>query len=51
MIEFKPKLVEAEPKLVMAKLKLEQANPCLIDECKFATMPSQLAINCFVATN
>ena len=44
-------MIESKPELIEASLKLEQANPCLIDECKFATMPSQLAINCFVATN
>ena len=58
MIEFMPKLVkpmpklvEPIPKLIELMLKLEQANSCLIDECKFATTPSQLAIDCFVATD
>ena len=44
-------MIESMPRLVELILKLEQANPCLIDECKFATMPSQLAIGCFVAAN
>ena len=44
MIESMLKIVEPIP-------KLEQANPCLIDECKFAIMPSQLVIDCFDATD
>ena len=51
LVELMPKLVEPMPKLVEPMLKLEQANPCLIDECKFATTPSQLAVDCFVATD
>ena len=44
-------MIESKPELIEASLKLEQANPCLIDECKLAAMPSQLAIDCFVATD
>ena len=51
MLESMPELVKLMPKLIEPMLKIIQANPCLIDECKFATMPSQLAIDCFVATD
>ena len=44
-------MIESMPKLIEPMLEIIQANPCLIDECKSATKPSQLAIDCFVATD